>query len=121
MTRNLKSVSELHTDSDVPSESCSSEQERRSELPEANVDWTFEAAPESTSESEDGESLEGIEYETRSVDSSDSAASLEDFLDDADTNDVAQSTMFYAAFDNLRDEQAPVSVIRSLFHVIAGL
>lgn len=107
-------VGELHTKLGPPSESCSSEHERSSESLEAKVGWTFESAPESTSETEDGETLEEIEYDNRSKDSSDSAASLENFLDDADAKDAAQSTMFYAAFNNLRDEQGPVSVFSSL-------
>ncbi|GAQ87621.1 hypothetical protein KFL_003660010, partial [Klebsormidium nitens] len=72
---------------------------------EAIVNWNIESGPDSASEAEDGESLEGIEYEDRSVDGSDFAASLKDFFDDADSGDCGQSTMFYAAFDNAREAQ----------------
>jgi hypothetical protein len=49
--------------------------------------------------------LRRIEYEDSSVDGSDSAASLEDSVDDADSSNCGQSTMFYAALDNATGAQ----------------
>jgi hypothetical protein len=92
-----------------------SERSSDSETLDAIVDWNIESEPESASEAEDGESLEGVEYEDRSVDGSDSAASLEDFLDEADSSDVGQPTTFSAALDNLLEEQ--VSINELLFKV----
>jgi hypothetical protein len=78
-----------------------------SESSEAIVEgWKVELEPDwCASEARDGDSLEGIEYEDRSVDGSNSAASLEDFLDDSDSSDCGQSTIFYAALDNARREE----------------
>ncbi|GAQ84945.1 hypothetical protein KFL_002130220 [Klebsormidium nitens] len=83
----------------------STERNSDAEASEAVVDWNIESEPDSASEARDGESLERIEYEDRSVDVTNSAASLEDFLDDADSSDCGQSTMFYAALDNARRVQ----------------
>ena len=78
-----------------------------SESSEAIVDWNTEvdSEPDSPSEGRDGDSLEGKEYEDRSVDGSDFAASLEDFLGDADSSNCGQSTLFYAALDNAQGAQ----------------
>jgi hypothetical protein len=83
----------------------STERSSDSEASELKAIEGIESEPESASEAKDGKSLEGIEYKDRSVDGTDVAASLEDFLDDADWSDCGQSTMFYVALANAWGEQ----------------
>eukprot|EP00243_Klebsormidium_subtile_P005785 TRINITY_DN2362_c0_g2_i2.p3 TRINITY_DN2362_c0_g2~~TRINITY_DN2362_c0_g2_i2.p3 ORF type:complete len:108 (+),score=8.59 TRINITY_DN2362_c0_g2_i2:707-1030(+) len=65
---------------------------------DSDLQFHWESDPSSSEESE-GEDIEGVEYEPRSVDGSNSGRSLEGFLRDEDSASI-QGPSFYRALDN---------------------